>query len=368
MIGLGVLRRALLSRLNIVCVLFLIGIAGIGFIILVPSIGNIGREGATEPTRQGEYVTSFPRESVDASIYLRKPSALSVDPLGNIYVVDSGQNKILVFSKKGELLRNIGRSGQGPGDLLAPEKICFDEANTLYVYESANGRIQLFNNKGEFIKGFKVYKYIQALKARGNNVYCACRQQVPNNPLIEILDLDGRIVGMIGSDERIDNIDAYRRKSLDFKRFDISDSGQIWFAWEYFSWIQGYSLDGGYLGVIDLSVSKLAEWSRQNLNAFFKAPTKPALYRSVIFALRAKGDFLYLLSSSEDGAEVTLYSLSRRKSFVYKLTPPAKGEFRYYKDFDLIIEDGDLMFFLLQVSPENCIDVFKVAAPGRRLH
>jgi|GEM_PF-798784 len=327
--------------------------------------GIEGQEGKTKLTKQGEFILSFPSELADDGVYLKKPTAISIDLFGYIHVVDSRQNRILVFSKKGELLRSIGRSGQGPGDLLAPEKICFDELNNLYVYESANGRIQLFNSKGDFIKGFKVFKYIQALKARGNRIYCACMQQEPNNPLIEILDLEGKLVGAIGNDPRIEKIEVLRRKSLDFKKFDISDSGKIWFAWEYFSWIQGFSLEGDKIAMIDLSAPQQTEWSRQNLRTFLKAPSKETHYRSVIFAIRAKGEFLYLLSSSADGAEIIRCTSDGRINLICKLKSHPKNEFYFYRDFDLINENGKLVFFVLQGYPEDSIDVYMVDEPER---
>ena len=342
-------------------------LAAIGLLAFRTFIGNAGQVSA-DITKRGEFLFSFPGESVDASVYLRKPTALSIDPQGAINVADSGQNKILVFSNRGEFLQNIGRSGQGPGELLAPEKICFDNANTLYVYESANGRIQLFNGKREYIKGFKVYKYIHALKVWGNKVYCACMQQVPDRPLIEILDLDGKKTGEIGTDSRIEKIEPYRRKSLDFKRFDISGSGKIWFAWEYFSWIKGFSLEGTELGVIDLATPRQAEWSRQNVKTFLKAPSAEARYRSVIFAIRAKGEFLYLLSSSGEGAEIIICSPSGGNNIICKLNSIPKEEFHYYKDFDLIIDHDVLTLFLLQAYPESRVDVFRVSEPWKGLH
>jgi len=360
-------RRGFRSRPATMNVFLSAAIVGLGFLAPSACIECVGQEDTPEHTKQAEYILSFPRES-DEGIYLKKATAISVDLLGNIHVVDSGQNKILVFSKKGEFLKSLGRSGQGPGDLLAPEKICFDAANTMYVYESANGRIQSFNSKGEYIRGFKVYKYIQALRVWGKRIYCVCKQQVPNNPLIEILDLDGKMLGVIGTDKRIDKIEGYRQKSMDFKKLDISGSGKIWFAWEYFSWIQGFSLEGVKHSAIDLTLPRQAEWSRQNLNALQKAPSGGPRYRSVIFAIRARGEFLYLLSSSENGAEIIVCSPGGGKALIYKLISGSEGDFHYYKDFDLTIEDGKLTIFLLQVYPDNCVEIYTVNEPGRGVH
>jgi hypothetical protein len=355
------------SQLSLGNAFIFLALAAIGFLVIRTFFGNAVQDSA-DIVKRGEFTFSFPRESADATIYLRKPTALSIDPQGAINVADPGQNKILVFSNTGEFLQSIGRSGQGPGDLLAPEKICFDDANTLYVYESANGRIQLFNGKREYIKGFKVYKYIHSLKVWGDKVYCACMQQVPDRPLIEILDLDGKKTAEIGNDSTIERIEAYRRKSLDIKRFDISNSGKIWFAWEYFSWIRGFSLEGTSLGTIDLATQPQAEWSRQNVKTFLKAPSADARYRSVIFAIRSKGESLYVLSSSEEGPEIIICPTTGGENIICKLNSIPKGEFHYYKDFDLSIDHDVLTFFLLQAYPESRVDVFRVSEPWKGLH
>ncbi len=336
---------------------------GMVFISFSPSWLQEDQTNSAGLVRIGEYKFSFPDELAEDGVYLRKPRAISVDIRGDVYVADSSLNQVLVFSKGGDLLRRIGNSGQGPGEFLAPEQICFDEANSLYVYEFGNGRIQVFDARGGYTKGFKVFKYIQALRVRRNRIYCACRQIEPGNPLIEILDFEGRRVGGFGNDPNLSGLTASSLKSLDYKKMDISDSDRIWFAWEYFSWLNTFSLEGGNLGTINISAMRQTKWSRQNLKAFQSVKSsKGALFRSIIYAIRAKGDCLYLLSSCEEGAEIIRCSSDGRINLLCELKSASK-KVPYYKDFDLVIGDGKLRFFLLQVYPEYRIDVYSLDEP-----
>ncbi|MFX0141199.1 MAG: 6-bladed beta-propeller, partial [Candidatus Hodarchaeota archaeon] len=63
------------------------------------------------------------------------------------YLVDNQSHKIWVTDQKGQLLRTIGRKGQGPGDLNGPVSIAL-KGDTLLVLEKENSRISLFNNSG----------------------------------------------------------------------------------------------------------------------------------------------------------------------------------------------------------------------------
>lgn len=107
---------------------------------------------------------SFPDDSMaDRGIYFKKPTSIRMGPKGDVFIVDSGQSQVIVFSKDGECLQRIGNLGKGPGELSAPELINFDEKGFMYIYEWGNARIQIYDDRGKFLKGFKVFKYIEAL-------------------------------------------------------------------------------------------------------------------------------------------------------------------------------------------------------------
>lgn len=72
--------------------------------------------------------------------------------LGNAdtaYVVDYGDKCVVAFNLDGNLLFRFGRSGQGPGEFLAPRAIAFN-SNTVYVVDSQLSRISEFGADGSF--------------------------------------------------------------------------------------------------------------------------------------------------------------------------------------------------------------------------
>jgi hypothetical protein len=73
---------------------------------------------------------------------------LHVSGDGFVYLLDGLANGVHVVSPQGELVRTIGRQGQGPGELLRPAALSLF-ADSLIVKDVGNGRLQAFTLGGE---------------------------------------------------------------------------------------------------------------------------------------------------------------------------------------------------------------------------
>ncbi len=79
---------------------------------------------------------------------------MAVDADGNVYVVDSGNNRIQKFDSNGTYLSQFGSSGSGNGQFTSPQGIAVDTAGNIYVADSANQRIEKFDSNGNFLFKF----------------------------------------------------------------------------------------------------------------------------------------------------------------------------------------------------------------------
>jgi ABC-type Fe3+ transport system permease subunit/sugar lactone lactonase YvrE len=74
-----------------------------------------------------------------------RPEGLCFDAQDRLYVADSCNHRIEVFSSDGKFLRAYGKPGTGPGELSYPYDICVDNLGRQYVCEFGNSRIQVFD-------------------------------------------------------------------------------------------------------------------------------------------------------------------------------------------------------------------------------
>ncbi len=92
---------------------------------------------------------------------LNFPRAVTVDKAGNVYVADSGNNRIVVFGPDGTFLRQWGSTCKldtgegcvdgGKGQFNEPWGIAVGADGSVYVSDTWNHRIQKFTNTGEFV-------------------------------------------------------------------------------------------------------------------------------------------------------------------------------------------------------------------------
>lgn len=79
------------------------------------------------------------------------PGGVSVDAGGNIYVGDTGNNRIRKLNSAGEPVLDWGSAGSGEGEFSAPDFVAVDQAGYLYVADKGNFRIQKFTLDGAFV-------------------------------------------------------------------------------------------------------------------------------------------------------------------------------------------------------------------------
>jgi tripartite motif-containing protein 71 len=74
-----------------------------------------------------------------------KPEGITVDAAGNIWVADTGNNRVEEFSAGGGFLQTFGSYGtSGSLSFNAPQGLAFDLGGLLYVADANNNRIQVF--------------------------------------------------------------------------------------------------------------------------------------------------------------------------------------------------------------------------------
>ena len=80
------------------------------------------------------------------------PHSLAIDRFGNVYITDTGNNRVEKFSSNGTLLEKWGSKGNRDGQFDQLHDIAVDPTgNFVYTVELANHRVQKFDGNGTFI-------------------------------------------------------------------------------------------------------------------------------------------------------------------------------------------------------------------------
>jgi sugar lactone lactonase YvrE len=143
--------------------------AGVAF-MAAACAGNAATAKGTNPSPASVVSPALPRPFTIAARYAAKslglshPDALAVGPDGNLYVTDLSQ-RVTVISPAGKVLRRWGKPGFRAGEFqfIAADpttpaavsgQIAFGPDGKVYVSDSGNARVELFTAQGRFIRQF----------------------------------------------------------------------------------------------------------------------------------------------------------------------------------------------------------------------
>lgn len=93
----------------------------------------------------------FLREIGKRGLYvgnLVRPKGVALDGEGNVYVVESYFDHLLVYDRKGEFLMPIGGVGAEVGKFYLPAGVWVDARNRVFVADMFNGRVVVFHFLG----------------------------------------------------------------------------------------------------------------------------------------------------------------------------------------------------------------------------
>lgn len=105
----------------------------------------------TCPASGYKYVTQWGSEGVSNGQFSGGTRGVALDSLGNVYVVDNGNNRVQKFGPSGSYIAQWGTLGSGNGQFDFPLDVAIDSMDDVYITEAGNNRVQKFSSTGSYI-------------------------------------------------------------------------------------------------------------------------------------------------------------------------------------------------------------------------
>jgi len=199
-------------------------------------------------------------EGDDENYQFYNPRDIEVDKEGNIYILDTGNDRIQKFDRNGEYISTLGRKGQGPGEFNIPTVLCLDSGLNLHVLDFRNRRIQVFSPLSELITTVKTPQFpicIRTLNS-GKTVINTLQFSLPGRQsggdetktyLINIIDSEGEEIKKFCELEKYNHWQITNTANASYIEIDKDDN--IYVSFQYQNRIEKYTSEGTLVFTMD---------------------------------------------------------------------------------------------------------------------
>jgi len=206
-----------------------------------------------------ELVRTIGGLDAEENLSFRTPNDIVRDSVGNLYLLDTGNNRIQKLNSEGKFIKTIGRKGQGPGEFQAPYSMDVDNEDNLFVFDVMSRRIEVLSSEGKPLRTIK-FRAVPPGRIRllGNGlivkggyldsgVLMGWRKKLPK--LLEALDLNGKTKLTFG--EATDYRDGVTNDYANHFEVDTDAEKNICLSFRFQNRIEKYAPDGKLLWQAD---------------------------------------------------------------------------------------------------------------------
>jgi len=199
----------------------------------------------------------------DENLAFNSPTDIAMDAAGNIYILDSANQRVQKFSPEGKYLATFGRKGQGPGEFNYPSSLDIDPKGNLYVLDSFMKKVKILTPEGAEQKTILVLKdrltksrfLISGLFAAGvlPGLGSRTEDEKKDSRLIKIIDQSGTAQKEFGN--IFDYGDSMSNYFGNIFSFDTDINDNIYLSFVHQNRVEKYSPEGQLLWKADRALN-----------------------------------------------------------------------------------------------------------------
>ena len=178
-------------------------------------IVDTGTQTVRKFTLDGQVLMTIgtPYEAGADKTHMNQPTDVAFASNGDIYISDGyGNDRVVVFNKKGKYIRSWGTLGPSPGQFSQPHSIVLDSKNRVYVADRNNVRVQIFDSRGRYLTEWSniITPWALAITANDEIYVCGSSPMLwtdvpanqaslstpPKDQMFMKLDTKGRLLGL----------------------------------------------------------------------------------------------------------------------------------------------------------------------------
>jgi hypothetical protein len=211
-----------------------------------------GGQWGANPALKLELIRTIGGLDAEENLSFNNPSDIVQDSAGNLYILDTNNNRIQKLNLEGKYIKTIGRKGQGPGEFQAANSMDIDGENNLFVYDLRSLRIEVLSSEGKPLRtikfralsGSRIRLLENGLIAKGGSmnsgVLMGTQKKLPK--LLDVVDQNGRAKFDFG--EAADYGEGSTTWYANQFAFDTDLEKNICLSFRYQNRIEKYAPDG----------------------------------------------------------------------------------------------------------------------------
>ena len=196
-------------------------------------VTDTGHDRVAEFTASGRLLTMF-------GSGLDQPEGIATDARGDVWVADTGHDRVVEFSAGGRRLAAFGSAGSGRGQLDQPAALAVSPAGTVYVADQGNSRIEEFTAAGGYLASIPVATPAGVALDKLGDVWVSSPSYAPGNSVYEFSPAGAKL-------RQFGTVQAGYGDLGNTGGIAVGPDGHLYVAQPDYGWVSVFKPDGSVL-------------------------------------------------------------------------------------------------------------------------